>query len=51
MLTFDLEPSATLFIDDSPANVEGARNAGWQAVHFTDAVKLLRDLQEYGITV
>jgi len=49
--TFDLEPTATLFIDDSPANVEGARNAGWQAVHFTDPVKLLRDLQEYGITV
>ena len=48
---FELEPSATLFIDDSPANVDGARAAGWQAVHFTDPVALLRDLQAHGITV
>ena len=48
---FDLEPSATLFIDDSPANVEGAQAAGWESVRFTDPVALLRDLQAYGITV
>ena len=33
--SFGLEPAATLFIDDSQKNVEGARAAGWQAVHFT----------------
>jgi HAD superfamily hydrolase (TIGR01509 family) len=46
---FDLEPGATIFIDDSFANVEGARAAGWHAVHFTDARKLKLDLAAYGI--
>ena len=46
---FDLEPAATLFIDDSVANVEGARAAGWHAVHFTDAHRLRSDLASYGI--
>lgn len=47
--SFDLEPAATLFIDDSPKNVEGAREAGWLAVLFTDAATLKRDLTERGI--
>jgi 2-haloacid dehalogenase len=42
--SFDLDPAACLFIDDSPANVEGAIAAGWQAVHFTSAEKLREDL-------
>lgn len=46
---FDLEPAATIFIDDSLANVEGARAAGWQAVHFTDPQKLRNDLVAYGM--
>ncbi|MCA1366609.1 HAD family phosphatase [Bradyrhizobium sp. BRP14] len=46
---FDLEPTATIFIDDSFANVEGARAAGWHSVHFTDARKLRSDLAGYGI--
>jgi 2-haloacid dehalogenase len=33
-----------LFIDDSPANVEGARAAGMDAVLFTDAATLRNDL-------
>ena len=49
--TFGLEPSATLFIDDSEKNVEGAHAAGWQAVHFTGAEKLKADLLELGIPV
>lgn len=48
---FGLEPSATVFIDDSFANVEGARAAGWQAVHFTGADKLKADLDALGISV
>lgn len=48
---FDLDPPATLFIDDSPRNVEGARAAGWQAVVFRDAEKLRTDLQEFGAAV
>ncbi|CAD7026418.1 HAD family phosphatase [Pseudorhizobium endolithicum] len=46
---FGLKPEATLFIDDSPANVEGARAAGWRAVHFTGADKLKSDLAALGI--
>lgn len=46
---FNLEPSATLFIDDSYPNVEGARKAGWQAVHFTGIEKLREDLKAHGV--
>ena len=47
--SFDLEPAACLFIDDSEKNVEGAIAAGWQAVHFTGAEKLREDLKGYGV--
>ncbi|MBZ9995288.1 MULTISPECIES: HAD family phosphatase [unclassified Mesorhizobium] len=46
---FGLEPSATLFIDDSQKNVDGAKAAGWQAVLFTDAATLKADLERFGI--
>lgn len=46
---FALDPSATVFIDDSPKNVEGAREAGWQAIHFTDAGTLKRDFSRLGV--
>ncbi|WP_367715479.1 HAD family phosphatase [Nitratireductor sp. GISD-1A_MAKvit] len=49
--SFDLEPGATLFIDDSEKNVEGAKSAGWQAVHFIDAEKLRQDLAAYGFSL
>ncbi|WP_336066013.1 HAD family phosphatase [Nitratireductor rhodophyticola] len=49
--SFGLEPAATLFIDDSEKNVEGARSAGWQAVHFSGVEKLRRDLAGYGLAV
>ncbi len=48
--SFDLDPAATLFIDDTLHNVEGARQAGWQAVHFSDAGKLGADLKAPGLT-
>ena len=48
--SFGLEPSATLFIDDNPANVKAARDYGWQAVLFVGAVQLKRDLKSYGIS-
>jgi len=47
--SFGLEPAATLFIDDSQKNVDGARAAGWQAVLFTDAKALEADLERLGI--
>lgn len=45
---FDLNPQATLFIDDSLPNVEAAKKAGWQAVHFTGADRLKHDLAGFG---
>lgn len=49
--SFGLDPQSTLFIDDSQANVEGARAAGWNAVLFTGAEKLREDLKSFGIDV
>jgi 2-haloacid dehalogenase len=47
--SFGLDPAASLFIDDSQKNVDGARAAGWQAVLFTDAKALKADLERLGI--
>ena len=47
--TFGLDPGASLFIDDSQANVDGARAAGWQAVQFVDPARLQADLADFGI--
>lgn len=49
--SFDLDPAHALFIDDSQKNVDGARAAGWQAVLFTDAETLRRDLASLHIAV
>jgi 2-haloacid dehalogenase len=49
--TFGLEPSATLFIDDSPKNVAGAQAAGWQSIQFIDPETLKSDLGNLGIRV
>jgi 2-haloacid dehalogenase len=46
---FGLEPTATLFFDDSPKNVEGARAAGWKAELFTSAERMREDLERYGV--
>ncbi|PYB77145.1 HAD family hydrolase [Rhizobium wuzhouense] len=48
---FDLSPAHSVFIDDSFPNVEGARAAGWQAVHFTGADQLKADLLALGVGV
>jgi 2-haloacid dehalogenase len=48
---FDLEPPATLFIDDSARNVAGAKDAGWQSVQFVNAEMLRADLNNLGIAV
>jgi 2-haloacid dehalogenase len=37
------------YVDDSLRNVEAARAAGMDAVHFTDAVTLRADLRERGL--
>ena len=35
---FGADPARLLFIDDVAGNVRAARNAGWHALHFIDAV-------------
>lgn len=47
--TFGLVPEKTLFIDDAPHNIEGARKAGWNAVLFEGPEKLKQDLEKYGL--
>lgn len=49
--SFGLDPAKCLFIDDSEKNVEGARAAGWQAVHFVSPEELARALAERGLPV
>jgi 2-haloacid dehalogenase len=46
---FGLDPSGTLFIDDSQKNVDGARAAGWHAVLFIDVPTLRKDLATLGV--
>jgi 2-haloacid dehalogenase len=46
---FDLDPAHTIFIDDTMANVDGAKAAGWQAVQFTTPEKLRDDFVAFGI--
>ena len=47
--SFGLDPAATIFIDDSQKNVDGAKAAGWQAVLFQNAKALEEDLERFGI--
>lgn len=46
---YRLEPATTLFIDDSPQNVEAARAVGMQALQFTGAGRLRAELTELGL--
>jgi 2-haloacid dehalogenase len=49
--TFDLDPAATIFIDDSLPNVLGARSCGWKAEHFTGVEKWKADLARHGVSI
>jgi HAD superfamily hydrolase (TIGR01509 family) len=46
----EAEPAEILFIDDTIANAEAARAAGWHAIHFNGAAALREELQERGFT-
>jgi len=48
---FDLEPAATVFIDDRAANVEVARELGIIAVHYSAASQLRNDLRVLGVPI
>lgn len=46
---FGHAPAEMLFIDDNAANIETARDLGWQVHHFTDAERLAQDLRSRGL--
>jgi len=46
-----LSPSMILFVDDDAGNVERARSAGFQAVHFVDQQGFINDLKEKAIII
>jgi 2-haloacid dehalogenase len=46
---FDLTPSETVFVDDSPDNVRAAKGLGMQAIEFDSANRLREKLTEAGL--
>lgn len=46
---YGLVPQASLFVDDSPGNVEAARSLGFPAHHFRRADALRRELADLGL--
>jgi putative hydrolase of the HAD superfamily len=46
--TYHLEPAQTVFIDDSPANIEAAKKIGIKAFLFKDAGQCLKALESIG---
>ena len=48
---YDLDPAATVFIDDTAANVVAAGAAGIHALGYSSAGQLRIDLREFGVPV
>ena len=46
---FDIEPEGTLFIDDSPTNIDAARALGFRVIQFTAATALRVELVGLGL--
>lgn len=46
---YQIEPSRSLFIDDSLRNVEGAKEVGLTTIHFQSPEQLRQELRERGI--
>lgn len=46
---FDLDPSASLFIDDAAKNIEAAAALGWQTLHFRDPGQCRAELLRRGL--
>ena len=46
---YHLDPSSTIFIDDSLRNVEGAEAVGITGVHFHNPSQLKEELQRHGV--
>ena len=48
---YGLDPSSTVFVDDTEVNVEAARALGIVAVRYAGASQLRRDLRERGLAI
>jgi 2-haloacid dehalogenase len=48
---FDLEPNATVFVDDMPVNVDAAWELGFRAVRFESADALRSTLANWGLSI
>jgi len=46
---FELDPAATVFVDDLPPNVAGAQACGWRAIHHRDPAETRRQLRALGV--
>jgi 2-haloacid dehalogenase len=46
---FDLDPAATVFIDDLERNVVGAQACGWSAIHHSSPLETRRSLRALGV--
>jgi putative hydrolase of the HAD superfamily len=46
---YGLEAERSVFIDDMPGNVDGARDVGMHAIRFVDAAQCERDLLHSGL--
>ncbi len=49
--SYELKASETVFLDDMPYNVEGAKAVGMAAIQFTDAVQCENSLQAIGVNL
>ncbi len=48
---FNVDPASAVFIDDIPANVDGARGAGLHGIHYQSPEQARRELADLGVTV
>jgi 2-haloacid dehalogenase len=46
---YKMDPARAVFIDDNVKNIKGAHDVGMQAIHFTSAAELEKDLQKLGV--
>jgi putative hydrolase of the HAD superfamily len=44
-----VQPGEAVLVDDFPDNVEGARAAGWQAIHYAASMDLRAELARLGV--
>lgn len=46
---YNLTPAKTVFIDDTPVNIEAARNLGWKGIIYKDYKQTVEELSEMGV--